>query len=163
MKTSIFKIAAILLAVVAMSCDKNNDDDMLNNLSPAQVAELTSMAANGTWTIAYYFDTDKEETNHFSGYAFNFNTDGSLVATNGDLEINGTWSITDSDDDDDSSDDDSSDDDSDVDFNIAFSSPEDFADLTDDWDIVEFTSVRIELIDVSGGNGGTDKLVFEKN
>ena len=49
------------------------------------------------------------------------------------------------------------------DFNIAFSSPADFADLTDDWDIVQFTSVRIELIDVSGGNGGTDKLVFEKN
>lgn len=158
MKTSIYKITAILLALVAMSCDKNNDDDMLNNLSPAQVAELTSIAASGTWTIAFYFDTDKEETNHFSGYTFDFNADGSLVATNGDIEINGTWSITDSD-----SNDDSSDDDSDVDFNIAFSSPTDFADLTDDWDIVEFTSVRIELIDISGGNGGTDKLVFEKN
>lgn len=158
MKTSIFKITAILLAVVAMSCDKNNDDDMLNNLSPAQVAELTSIAASGTWTIAYYFDTDKEETDHFNGYTFDFNTDGSLVATDGVVEINGTWSITDSD-----ANDDSPDDDSDVDFNIAFSSPADFADLTDDWDIVQFTSVRIELIDVSGGNGGTDKLVFEKN
>ncbi|RIV35885.1 hypothetical protein D2V08_04090 [Flagellimonas lutimaris] len=131
---------------------------MLNNLSAAQITELNGIATSGAWTIAYYFDTDKEETDHFNGYTFDFNTDGTLVATDGNAEINGTWSITDSD-----SDDDSSNDDSDVDFNIAFSSPADFADLTDDWDIVEFTSVRIELIDVSGGNGGTDKLVFEKN
>ncbi|WP_245980488.1 hypothetical protein [Flagellimonas lutimaris] len=158
MKTSILKLTAITTLLITLGCEKSNDEDMLNNLSAAQITELNGIATSGAWTIAYYFDTDKEETDHFNGYTFDFNTDGTLVATDGNAEINGTWSITDSD-----SDDDSSNDDSDVDFNIAFSSPADFADLTDDWDIVEFTSVRIELIDVSGGNGGTDKLVFEKN
>ncbi|MDF0706718.1 hypothetical protein [Flagellimonas okinawensis] len=163
MKTSIFKYVTILIAIIVVGCDKSDEDDMLNSLSPAQVTELNSIATSGTWTIAYYFDTDKEETDHFNGYEFSFNSDGTLTATDGVSTINGTWSVTDSDDSDDVSDDDSPDDDDDVDFNIAFSSPADFADLTDDWDIVDYTSVRIELIDISGGNGGTDKLVFEKN
>lgn len=158
MKTSILKIAAVIMFMVTLGCEKSEDDTMSNNLSAAQIAELNGIAVSGTWTITYYFDTDKEETDHFNGYTFTFNSDGTLVATNGTTTANGTWSITDSD----SSDDDSNDD-SDVDFNISFSSPVDFEDLTDDWDIVEYTSVRIELIDVSGGNGGTDKLVFEKN
>lgn len=45
-----------------------------------------------------------------------------------------------------------------------FSSPTVFADeLTDDWDIISYTDTKIQLVDVSGGNGGTDYLTFEKN
>ncbi|NDV43652.1 hypothetical protein GTK07_09985 [Muricauda sp. 40Bstr401] len=116
------------------------------------------MALSGDWVITYFFDTDKEETSNFNGYTFKFNADGTLVASNGTTDVNGTWSITDS-----NSSDDDSNKDSDVDFNILFASPNNFEDLSDDWDIVSFTSTRIELIDVSGGNGGTDKLVFEIN
>ena len=36
------------------------------------------------------------------------------------------------------------------------------AKLSDDWDILEYTSGRIRLIDVSGGDGSTDYLTFEK-
>lgn len=158
MKTSILKLTTVLLLMIFVSCENNNDDDVLTNISAAQVTELTGIAASGSWTITYYFD-DKDETDHFNGYTFTFNNDGTLVASNGTTDINGTWSISDSDDDGD----DDSPDDSDVDFNIAFSAPADFADLTDDWDIVKYSAVRIELIDESGGNGGTDKLVFEKN
>lgn len=35
--------------------------------------------------------------------------------------------------------------------------------LSDDWDVLERTDTKIRLIDVSGGNGGTDYLTFEKN
>jgi hypothetical protein len=48
---------------------------------------------------------------------------------------------------------------------ILFSSPApaDFIDdLSDDWDILSYSATKIELIDVSGGNGGTDYLTFEK-
>ena len=38
----------------------------------------------------------------------------------------------------------------------------DFEDLNDDWDIISQSSSKIELIDISGGNGGTDYLTFEK-
>jgi len=50
----------------------------------------------------------------------------------------------------------------DIDFNIFFASPADFAELSDDWDIISHTATKIELKDVSGGNGGTDLLTFEK-
>ncbi|WP_235915045.1 hypothetical protein [Flagellimonas ochracea] len=161
MKKAILKLMAITTMVVTIGCsDDNQDSAMENNLSPAQIAELKAIAEDGSWTITYFFDTDKEETSDFNGYTFTFNSDGTLTASNGSNEVTGTWSITDSDS---NSNDDSSDDDSGADFNIAFSSPADFEDLSDDWDIVEYSSVRIELIDVSGGNGGTDNLVFEKN
>ena len=51
----------------------------------------------------------------------------------------------------------------DLDFNIAFSSPANFTDLTEDWNIITYTTTKIQLIHVSGGNGGTDYLTFEKN
>ena len=51
----------------------------------------------------------------------------------------------------------------DIDFNIFFSSPADFAELSEDWDIISHSASKIELKHVSGGNGGTDLLTFEKN
>lgn len=51
----------------------------------------------------------------------------------------------------------------DIDFNIFFSSPADFAELSEDWDIISHSTSKIELKHVSGGNGGTDLLTFEKN
>jgi len=39
----------------------------------------------------------------------------------------------------------------------------DFEDLNDDWDFISQSATKVELIDVSGGNGGTDYLTFEKN
>ena len=51
----------------------------------------------------------------------------------------------------------------DIDFNIFFASPVDFSELSEDWDIIMNSSSKIELMHVSGGNGGTDLLTFEKN
>ena len=51
----------------------------------------------------------------------------------------------------------------DIDFNIFFASPADFSELSEDWDIITNSSSKIELMHVSGGNGGTDLLTFEKN
>ncbi|MBT8269936.1 MAG: hypothetical protein HKO67_03915 [Flavobacteriaceae bacterium] len=119
---------------------------------------MENEAESGTWVITLYIDSGQDETNHYNGYSFTFNSNGTLTADDGNMTINGSWSVTDSSN---SSDDSSSDDD--IDFNILFSSPADFAELTDDWDVVQHSSTRIELIDVSGGNGGTDNLVFERN
>jgi hypothetical protein len=52
---------------------------------------------------------------------------------------------------------------SDLDFNLAFSSPAEFLELSDDWEIIEKSTTVIKLKDVSGGNGGTDYLTFTKN
>ena len=107
------------------------------------------------WQVTgHYSGTD--ETNHFTGYNFTFSNGGVLTATNGSNTVTGTWSVLN----DDSNDDSPS---NDLDFNIGFTAPANFADLTDDWDIVSYSETTISLIDVSGGNGGTDTLVFTKN
>ena len=54
-------------------------------------------------------------------------------------------------------------DDSQVKLVLAFSTPAQFADISDDWHVTERTDTKITLQDVSGGNGGTDYLTFEKN
>lgn len=110
----------------------------------------------GNWRVSKFIDSGTDETNDFTGYNFTFTEGGSVTASNGSLSYTGTWSITAS------SSDDSNDD---VDFNLMFSVSEenDFEDLNDDWDILSQSETKIELTDVSGGNGGTDYLTFEKN
>ena len=148
-----------LSLTLMLSCSSDDDNGSPNNNSQ-QIAQIESIAESGTWQITNFNDSGQNETSDFNGYNFTFNVDGSLVASNGSNTVTGTWSVTD---DSNSSDDSSSDDD--IDFNIFFPVPDsnDFEDLNDDWDVVTTSSNRIELIDISGGNGGTDMLTFERN
>ena len=146
------RIVLLLVTVFFLSCSSDDSSSTGTN----SISSVTSVVGSGTWKITYYFDTDIEETSNFSGYNFTFGSNGVLTATNGTLTQTGTWSVTDSNSDDDNSI-------SDLDFNIAFTSPATFLELTDDWEIIERTSTVIKLKDVSGGNGGTDYLTFTKN
>ncbi len=136
---------------VASTC---SDDDSSSATDPTPIINT---AVDGTWRITSFVDSGNDETNHFTGYNFTFATGNVLNATNGTNTYNGTWSVTN-----DNSNDDSSSN-SDIDFNIAFSSPASFAELTEDWHIVSYSATTISLIHVSGGNGGTDTLIFTKN
>ena len=142
-------LAPILILLFAVGC--TDDDEPSNNTQN----EIESDVQKGTWKITKFIDSDKDETNDFAGYDFTFLSSGVLRADNGTNQYDGTWSITDSNSNDDSQDD--------LDFNINFNLMNDFEDLNDDWDIISRSSTKIELIDISGGNGGTDYLTFEKN
>lgn len=117
--------------------------------------EVETSVSSGTWRITKFIDSGSDETSNFTGYTFSFNSSDVLSATNGTNTYTGTWSITDSNSNDDTQDD--------LDFNINFALSNNFQDLSDDWDFVSQSSTKIELIDVSGGGGGTDYLTFEKN
>lgn len=158
----VFNIGLLVMlsfSLMSSMCSSDDDDGGSNNNSQ-QIAQIESTAQSGTWRVSNFTDSGQNETSDFNGYDFTFNSDGTLVATNGSTTVNGTWSVTD---DSNSSDDSSSDDD--IDFNIFFPVPDssDFEDLNDDWDVVTTSSTRIELIDISGGNGGVDMLTFERN
>ncbi|PWI29345.1 hypothetical protein DI383_12875 [Flavobacteriaceae bacterium LYZ1037] len=124
------------------------------NCSSTLITTIQDHVASGTWRISSFIDSGTDETNHFTGYSFTFNSSGVLHAENGINNYNGTWSITNSN---------SNDDLDDLDFNINFNLTNDFQDLNDDWDFISQSATKIELIDISGGNGGTDYLTFEKN
>lgn len=152
------KILGLAVLAASMLAGCSDDDSSSNNNSNNQqlINEIANTVNNGTWKITTFVDSGTDETTHFTGYNFTFGSNGTLTAVKGETTVAGLWSVTDSN----SSDDDPG---SNIDFNIGFTSPADFIDLTDDWDINERNPTRISLIDVSGGNGGTDILVFEKN
>lgn len=118
-------------------------------------ADIETNVQEGTWRVTRFIDSGDDETQNFNGYNFTFNDSGELSATNGSATHKGSWSVTDSNSDDDNPDD--------LHFNIQFNLTNNFEDLNDDWEIISDSETKIELKDVSGGNGGTDYLTFEKN
>lgn len=154
MKKKLIFVALAGMLFFSTAC--SSDDDSNNgSLSPA-AQEIINTVSSGTWRITSYIDSGTDETNDFIGYSFTFGAGNVLIANNGINNYSGTWSVTN----DDSNDDNPS---NDIDFDIAFTAPVTFADLSDDWDVLERTATKIRLIDVSGGGGGTDYLTFEKN
>ena len=144
----------LLLLNVVSSCSDEDDTTVVNNsVDPTPVINVVN---NGTWRITLFNDSGVDETLNFTDYDFSFGASNILSATNGTNTYSGTWSVTS----DNSLDDSPS---NDLDFNIAFSAPANFAELTEDWNIISYTATKIELIHVSGGNGGTDYITFEKN
>jgi hypothetical protein len=148
MKTTKFKtiLLGLFTLLLVVSCKKED--------TSSTQTTVQNNVQSGTWRITKFIDSGTDETNHFTGYSFTFKSSGELVA-HGSNHYEGTWSISDNNSNDDSQ--------SDLDFNINFNLTNDFVDLNDDWDFVSQSATKIELIDVSGGNGGTDYLTFEKN
>ncbi|MFM2229720.1 MAG: hypothetical protein RL607_978 [Bacteroidota bacterium] len=144
-------LAVLFMLNVASFCSSNDNSSISNTIKNQLIANVTS----GTWRITYYNDSGTVKTPQFNGYSFTFGSSNVISTSNGFNTYSGTWSVTDSNTGDDTI--------NDLNFNILFVSPINFADLSDDWDIQSQTSLKIKLISVSGGNGGTDYLTLEKN
>ncbi|NNE75693.1 MAG: hypothetical protein HKN31_01325 [Pricia sp.] len=147
----------VLLVVIGsiwfFACDKN---ETAAEITVADSETIKSTMVSGQWRVSYYVDSDKDETSDYAGYSFTFNADGVLSTTDGNSSLSGAWSVTDS------SSSDNNDNKSDVDFNIIFNGSDLFEELSDDWEIVNYSETEIELVDDSGGNGTTDYLTFVK-
>lgn len=151
-KSKFSLVIAMLFVLTTLSMCSIDDDSPNQSVNPTDIINIVN---SGTWRITYYYDTDHEETTSINGYNFTFGASNVLTASNGTNNYTGTWSVIDSNSNDDSI--------SDLDFNILFSSPAQFVELTDDWEIIEKSATIIKLKDVSGGNGGIDYLTFTKN
>ncbi|UOK43840.1 MULTISPECIES: hypothetical protein [Flavobacterium] len=155
MKKIISLSVSVFLLVISLACSDDDDNSSSPSNNNQTIEEIKKEVMSGTWRITYFFDTDSDETSNFNGYNFTFGSNSILTATNGGNTNVGAWSVTDSNSGDDSPDD--------IDFNIVFAGPPDFAELSEDWHILEHTDTKLRLTHVSGGNGGTDYLTFEKN
>jgi hypothetical protein len=150
MKLEILYIGSFLLmSFMFLSCE-TSDDEMGN--TGISLTEIKANAESGTWTVSLFEEEGIDETSDFTGFGFTFNSGGVLSAVDGDNSITGAWSIT--------SDDDTNEDA--IEFNIFFASPLNFAELSEDWDIVSYSDTRIELKDIGEGDDSTDRLIFEK-
>lgn len=153
-KGFLYSVVLVLSLSLIASCSTNEDDSPNNNVD---IQQFESTAETGTWRVTNLVDSGEDETSDFNGYDFTFSSNGTVTATNGTTTYNGTWSVT--------SDDSDDDDDSDVEFNLFFSVPDsnDFDDLNDDWDIVNYSDTVINLIDLDDIGVDTDVLTFERN
>lgn len=110
----------------------------------ALVAALTT----GYWYVTYFFD-DTDETTDFADFTFNFNSDGSAAATDMSGTTNGIWST-------------SSGDETELELNLNFGMTIPLDQIAEDWDVLEYSNDIIRLKDLSGGDGSTDFLTFER-
>ena len=115
------------------------------------VAEISNILMGGDWTVASYVEGDMDETSNYAGFDFSFGMEHILtVSTNMDPLTTGLWrAVRDSE--------------GKLKVYLNLGDGDDvFADLTDDWDLVSVTANRLELKDISGGDGTVTVLVFEK-
>lgn len=143
--------AALLLG--SASC--SSDDDGSGNNANITVQALTNTITNQTWRVTSYSEDGIDEISNFSGFNFTFNDNNTVSASNGTDTFDGVWTITDDDDDDNPG--------SNPDLNLTFGSPDDFLEISEDWYTLERTGNRVRLSHISGGDGGTDYLTFERN
>ncbi|MCB0457969.1 MAG: hypothetical protein KDC91_09515 [Flavobacteriaceae bacterium] len=107
---------------------------------------------NGSWYINLLNDDGNDETCDYVEYEFVYNLNGTVTATSPSNTKNGFWTVTDS----------SSGLDLVLNFDVSGTN-DPFEDLNDDWDVTNYDATIIQLMDVSGGNGGTDYLDFGRN
>jgi hypothetical protein len=131
----------LVITFLVSSCEKNDNSNSAST-------NITNIVNQGNWRITLYNDSGTDELYYFSGYTFTF-SNGTITAIRNTTTVNGTYSTLF--------------DDSKNKFLLNFGSTVPFDELNDDWHIIEETSTKIRLQDVSGGSGGTDLLTFEKN
>lgn len=147
MKTfNIAMTAALLLTLsfALLSCSK---DDSATDNTPAQVEENFT---SGSWKVTFFEEDGIAQTAYFNGYDFSFNANKTVVASNGDTSVNGSWS--------------SFIDSGDTKFVLNFnavSGP--FEEISEDWRVISNSATKIELRHESGGDGSIDLLTFTKN
>ena len=128
--------------VLQRVCDDNAND--------GDVSEIRNIMMGGDWVVASYVEADMDSTVDYNGYSVQFMAEYQIsVLEGGEAFGMGLWRVLRN-----------SDQELKVYLNFGDSMP--FDELTDDWTFVSITDTRIELKDISGGDGSISTLVFEK-
>ena len=146
-KTNLIVILLTGMSLFHHSCSDENDPIVDNNLS-----QVESQIQSKSWIITLFNDSGKDETDHFMGFSFTFEKEGKLISDNGTNRFEGSWHIADNNSSDDSQDD--------LELIIYFNLSNDFEELNEDWNFISTSDKKMELIHISGGNGGNDLLTF---
>lgn len=155
MKSKFILSIFLVLAVSLLTISCSSDDDSNSNNSNTLIVQLETSIKTGTWRVNQFIEDGNDQTNHFSGYVFTFNGNGTVISSNGTTTVAGTW-VT-------SSGSSSSSSGSNPKFILLFNaSSGPFEEISEDWRIESATNSKVELKHVSGGDGSVDLLTFTK-
>ena len=109
--------------------------------------DLESILEDGLWIVASYMEDNDDQTADYAGYELNFDSNGTVVASNGSNTNNGTWAVLSNGNQ----------------MALDFGTDIPFEELSDDdWDVISVSDTQVVIQDVSGGGGGTDTLTLQK-
>lgn len=140
------KILILITAIVFAACSSDDDSGDANT---NEFEQIETTLPQGEWKISTLIDGESDHTADFQSFIFTFKADGTVTAQNDLFTENGTWTYDNS----------SS---SSEELVLQFSETNPFDKINDDWDIVSISNSKIELSDVSGGNGDIELLTFTK-
>jgi len=132
----------VSLIFLFSSCSKSDSGVVTPTTTSAIIVQ-------SNWRVTYFSDNGADGTSNYSGFGFTFVAGGNVTAANGLFSIPGTWSTYQ--------------DDNQNKLLLNFTNTlAVITALNHDWHIVEKTSTKLRMEDVSGA-GGTDFLTIEKN
>lgn len=124
------------------NCSDNGGGD---DNGSGNTGTLATTLTDGLWVVGSYTEDSDDQTSNYSGYTLNFESNGTVTADNGTV-INGTWAPQNSD----------------SELMMDFGNIVPWDEFNDTWDVISVTDTQVEVRDVSGGNGGTDTLILNK-
>ena len=168
MKSKNLKLASFfLMSIILVSCESDDQSETMPRFDSLDVISAQAFVGEGEWLVTEFRDDDdlddddSYDTIDFEGYVFEFNGDGSVTATLGDSVFTGAWRIELEDDSDDDDDDDDS---GEMEFYLEFNASNDILEeISDDWEILEYSDTRIRLGDDDDLDDDDELLVFERN
>jgi len=140
----ILTASLILLGVCFQSCSRSADD-----LTPTPTPSQIEAVRTGTWKVSLFTDSGADETHKFSGYSFQFSSNGTLVANSSTASKNGTWNAT------------SGSRKFIIDLGDKVDGNKPLGELTDDWKIISISAAEIKLSDDNPSS--SEFLTFVKN
>jgi len=57
----------------------------------AVTKSVAPVVTNGKWRVTLFMDNNNDQTNDYTGYIFNFNASGEIVASKNGTDITGSW------------------------------------------------------------------------
>ncbi|MDC8001284.1 hypothetical protein POV26_09555 [Aequorivita todarodis] len=140
------RLLIVLAIVVFASCSSDDDSGDANT---NEFEQIKTTLPQGEWKITKLIDGQSDHTVDFESFVFTFSEDGTVAAKNDLFTEPGTWAYDNSSN-------------SGEELVLQFSETTPFDEINDDWDIVSVSNSKVELKDVSGGNGDTELLTFSK-
>jgi hypothetical protein len=115
-----------LVTAILLSEDDCDDDD---GTDPEFIQTLLS----GDWIVDSFIDEGVDQTDDWGNFVFTFNVDGTLTATDGNTLFTGTWV--------------SETDDGELELTLQLNVGTPFDDINEDWTVLNYASILIELED----------------